>query len=402
KPKGKNVKPQLAESYCRLSCLEGHSDLVTALVVIGDKVVTASRDTTLKCWEVSTGKELRSYGGHTETVTSLLVLHDARDVTLPENDKLLVSGSLDSTFKLWALNSGQVLKSVYTYNPVVRIAYCVPAARLITGSDGGKLELWDLATGENTFSSRAHNASVTGLKVSDNTVYSCDSDGIIKIHQLADRDQLTCIFVSENLKTPAGDPVITRSIRSLDVCSDLLLFGDDARNIKILDWKKGQVRKLANHTDSFTFTDALCCHGDLLLSSSYDLDDAVGYINIRSSKTLEYLATLEHIDTERIVCLDYGYLSADRLFVVSGGMELLLWEVLPPRPDNQSPHDDSSDEDIFKLKFIPALAEQCVDSETESSDVDSDDSEIRQWSRQSESSLLQDSSKGWMSWCTVL
>lgn len=76
-------------------------------------------------------------------------------------------------------------------------------------------------------------------QVSGNTVYSSASDGIIKVHQLAEGDQLMCVFVSENLKTSAGEPVITRSIRCLDICADLLLFGDDARNIKILDWKKG-------------------------------------------------------------------------------------------------------------------------------------------------------------------
>ncbi|BFZ23778.1 hypothetical protein BsWGS_26817 [Bradybaena similaris] len=297
---------------------------------------------------------------------------------------------------------GQLLRSVYTYNPVVRIAYCAAAARLITGSDGGKLELWNLDSGENMFSSRVHNASVTGLKVSDNTVYSSASDGIIKVHQLADGNQLTCVFVSENLKTSAGDPVITRSIRCLEICADLLLFGDDAMNIKILDWKKGLVRKVPNHTDNFSFTDALCCHGDLLLSSSYDLDDAVGYINVRSSKTLEYLASFEHLDTERIVCLDFGYLTADRMFVVSGGMELLLWEVLPPGADSRSPNEDTTEEDLFKLNFIPALAEPCVDSEAESSDVDSDDSDIREWSRQTEEFSLNDGSRGWTSWCSIL
>lgn len=39
-----------------------------------------SRDTTLKCWDISTGKEIHSYGGHTGTVTSLLVLNNAKGV----------------------------------------------------------------------------------------------------------------------------------------------------------------------------------------------------------------------------------------------------------------------------------------------------------------------------------
>lgn len=40
-PKAKRAKPQLSESSCRVSYLDGHSDLVTAVVVVGEKVVTA-------------------------------------------------------------------------------------------------------------------------------------------------------------------------------------------------------------------------------------------------------------------------------------------------------------------------------------------------------------------------
>lgn len=67
-----------------------------------------------------------------------------------------------------------------------------------------------------------------------------------------------------------------------------------------------------------------------------------------------------------------------------------------------SPNEDTTEEDIFKLIFIPALAEPCVDSEAESSDVDSDDSDIREWSRQTEKFTLNDGSRGWTSWCSVL
>lgn len=33
-----------------------------------------SRDTTVKVWDLETGEEKRSLGGHTETITSVLIL----------------------------------------------------------------------------------------------------------------------------------------------------------------------------------------------------------------------------------------------------------------------------------------------------------------------------------------
>ena len=41
----------------------------------------------------------------------------------------------------------------------------------------------------------------------------------------------------------------------------------------------GLVKKLPNHKEDFGMTDALCCHGDILYTSAYDLDTGQGYMN---------------------------------------------------------------------------------------------------------------------------
>ena len=47
----------------------------------------------------------------------------------------------------------------------------------------------------------------------------------------------------------------------------------------------GEVHKLKNHTGDFGSTDAMCCHDDVLLTSGYDLDHGVGYINSKCGAT---------------------------------------------------------------------------------------------------------------------
>ena len=42
------------------------------LLHINISTIFSSRDTTLKSWDLTTGKELQTFGGHTETVTCVI------------------------------------------------------------------------------------------------------------------------------------------------------------------------------------------------------------------------------------------------------------------------------------------------------------------------------------------
>ncbi len=44
----------------------------------------------------------------------------------------------------------------------------------------------------------------------------------------------------------------------------------------------GLVHKLGNHTKEFGTTDALVTNDDLLVSSGFDLDNGLGFINCKS------------------------------------------------------------------------------------------------------------------------
>ncbi|GFR62587.1 hypothetical protein ElyMa_005460200 [Elysia marginata] len=128
----------VSKRLCRVTYLDGHSDIITSLVIVAGRVITASRDTTLKSWDLVTGEELQTFGGHTETVTCVLVV-DAAQACLLEpgfspDDELVVSSSYDCTLKVWSLNSGRLLKSVYTFNPLTKICFFPPVKQIITGS----------------------------------------------------------------------------------------------------------------------------------------------------------------------------------------------------------------------------------------------------------------------------
>ncbi len=60
--------------------------------------MSGSGDKTLKLWDVATGKEIRTFVGHTSTVDSVAFSPDGRTA---------LSGSGDRTLKLWDVTGRQ-------------------------------------------------------------------------------------------------------------------------------------------------------------------------------------------------------------------------------------------------------------------------------------------------------
>jgi WD40 repeat protein len=58
----------------------------------GKILASGSTDTTIKLWDVATGREIRTLQGHTDSV---------RSVAFSPDGKILASGSDDNTIKLW-------------------------------------------------------------------------------------------------------------------------------------------------------------------------------------------------------------------------------------------------------------------------------------------------------------
>ena len=63
----------------------------------GRRAVSASSDKTLKVWDVETGRELRTLFGHTNWVTGVVLSGDGR---------CAVSASDDKTLKVWDVETG--------------------------------------------------------------------------------------------------------------------------------------------------------------------------------------------------------------------------------------------------------------------------------------------------------
>ncbi|MSV29537.1 MAG: TIR domain-containing protein, partial [Bryobacterales bacterium] len=88
-----------------LRTLEGHSDSVSCVAVTPDgrRAVSASEDTTLKVWDLESGRALRTLEGHSDWVYGVAVTPDG---------KRAVSASEDTTLKVWDLESGREIQTL--------------------------------------------------------------------------------------------------------------------------------------------------------------------------------------------------------------------------------------------------------------------------------------------------
>ncbi len=86
---------------------KGHELAVVTVAISSDSnyVATASKDKSARLWEMSTGREVRSFLGHEATVTSIEFTSDG---------KFLITGSNDKTIRIWDVVTGKELHRIIT------------------------------------------------------------------------------------------------------------------------------------------------------------------------------------------------------------------------------------------------------------------------------------------------
>ena len=81
-----------------------------SLSVDGCYALSGSWDHTLKLWEMGTGRCLRTYEGHTNSVNSVALSPDRAHA---------LSACWDSTLKLWEVRTGKCLRTFEGYRSFV-------------------------------------------------------------------------------------------------------------------------------------------------------------------------------------------------------------------------------------------------------------------------------------------
>ena len=120
----------------------GHYEAIKAIAFTPDSkyLLTGSRDKSIKLWDIASGRELRSFLGHSLTVNDLDVSSDG---------KYIVSSSADKTARLWEIETGRLIRTFTGHQDMLTsVDLSSDGKKLITAGYDWVAILWDVATGD--------------------------------------------------------------------------------------------------------------------------------------------------------------------------------------------------------------------------------------------------------------
>ncbi|KAM9487710.1 uncharacterized protein Hap1MRO34_004872 isoform 1-T1 [Clarias gariepinus] len=374
-----SLKALWEKAKFRLRTLKGHSDIITCVAAVDNLVISGSRDTTVKVWHVPTATEQRNLGGHSGGVTCLhtppaeYCRQLASALHLSEKERFIISGSTDCCVRIWTLSSGQCVKSVYTFNAVTSLCFIAEwEGYIVTGSDAGKLQVWDWLSQENRQSVNAHLDAVTTLQSQGPLVFSGSTDGRVCVWEVSDGaakplNQLQQ-WGSEVTGCSKLDEV-TGSLR-LSARGDHIFLANGRSSIRVLNWRTGAMRRLTNHSSTAGVTDCVNQIPGLLVGSCFDLATGANTLNLFSLPQCRYLVSLTSSELPRILCFAAWLTPSGGHRWVTGGRDLTVWEQLPGNFKKRGDVNARRD-----ARLDSSLAESDGDSQEEESEADNDEDE---------------------------
>jgi len=267
------LRPDLPPGVKLLRTLEGHRDAVYSVAFDpqGGTLASGSRDSTVKLWEVRSGKLLRTLEGHKDAVDS--VAFDPQGGTL-------ASGGHDSTVKLWDARSGELLHTLKGHSSAVTCVLFDPqTGALASGSTDSTLKLWDARSGKllHTLIEDAHGVLSAAINPQNGMMVSGGFDGTVKLWDTRS---------GELLRTLEGHGQSVRYV-AFDPQGGALASGGEDNTVKLWDAQSGKLlRTLEGHTMG---VDCVTFFPDGRLLASHSGDDT---IRLWSCETWETVAII--------------------------------------------------------------------------------------------------------------
>ncbi|PHH89061.1 hypothetical protein CDD83_6706 [Cordyceps sp. RAO-2017] len=273
--------------------LNGHLDSIYCLQFDEHKIISGSRDKTIRVWDMhtldcrlvigppdvvsnanlvrdeegnathfATGSDSRRTAHSVPSVVSFAEHHRASILCLQYDDKILVTGSSDASCIVYDLRAG--------YRPVRRLRHHAAAVldlvfddkHIVTCSKDISICVWDRETGALVRQLRGHTGPVNAVQMRGNTIVSCSGDFRVKLWN---------IDTGKNIREFVGH---TKGLACSQFSEDgryVASAGND-RVIRIWDANTGECLREMKAHDNLVRSLHIDSISGRLVSGSYDTD----------------------------------------------------------------------------------------------------------------------------------
>ncbi|KAL3068399.1 hypothetical protein niasHT_030690 [Heterodera trifolii] len=290
-----------SESYLLRQQSHRQNVTVAAYSPDGALLATGAEDGKVKIWDCSSSFCTVTFSDHGTGVS---------DVCFTQSGKAVLSASLEGTVRAHDLKRYRNFQTMVAPKQTQLNALCADKAGdlvIASSKDNFDIYVWALATGHLLEVLNGHTNLVTGLALSENTLFSASSDGTLKLWNIIEGNCLESVqLTSEGLDVKHSPSAMLLAVLCYD--SSIALFDTvNTQQLGTIDTKldidagrqKADKVKKASSERNKTFTCiAFSPDGSLLLaggqSNTFCLYSVAGRIRLRTFK-LSFNASLEGV-----------------------------------------------------------------------------------------------------------
>jgi len=207
-----------------VAVLDGHTAEVCSVRFDSMKILSASWDKTIRMWDIRNVRQsvelIRVFEGHTDGLWSIQY-EDGPGDTLRFSEEesrnlgrgFIISGSRDTTLRIWDLWSGKSWGRFEGHaGRVLSVGVCED--KIVSGGGEGLVKLWDLGSKQWLGDMKGHGGRVWSVAMDHERVVSGGSDACVKVWyfegggKVGEDEDDVIINLSESEGEPDGGAII--------------------------------------------------------------------------------------------------------------------------------------------------------------------------------------------------